>query len=107
MGVLVLQHVDPFTDLLERPGGFGFAGLLCRLPGVPVALARGADAHQLLVGTVAAVAAITAGSHVVDRLKVEKDLLQNLVNADVKSSTSRQSRVCVALPGGAACGSVH
>lgn len=72
--VLVLQHVDPFTNFLERPGRLGLARLLGCLPcrDVPVALAGRADAHQLLMGTVAAMAAITAGAHVVDRLKGEK-----------------------------------
>lgn len=69
---MVLQHVDPFTNLLERPGRLGLACLLRCLPCVPVALARRADAHQLLMGTIAAMAAITAGAHVVDRLKTEK-----------------------------------
>lgn len=61
--------MDAFTDLLEGPGGFGLGRLLGRLPRVAVALAGRADADLLLVGTVAAVAAVTAGAHVVDRLR--------------------------------------
>ena len=79
LGIMVLLHVDPFTNLLECPGRLGLARLLrCDPLGhVPVALSGRADAHKLLVRTVAAVATITAGACIVDRLRREKIVTEN------------------------------
>lgn len=37
--VLIPEHVDTFTDLLESPGGLGLACVLCCVPccNVPIA----------------------------------------------------------------------
>lgn len=82
LGIMVLQHVDPFTNLLERPGRLGPARLFRGLSHNPVAFAGRADAHQLLMGTVATVAAVTAGAQVVHRLKGIAGC-QDLINATI------------------------
>lgn len=100
--------MDPFTNLLERPGRLGLARLLRCVPHrvVPVALAGRADAHLLLVGTIAAVATVTAGAHVVDRLKREK-IVTETDKCMYESVYLSWRLVCVYIPAVAACGSVH
>lgn len=107
LGVLVLQHVNPFTNLLERPGRFSLARLLHCLPccDVTIALTWWADAHQLLMGTIAAMATVTTGAHVVDRLEGEKSVFI-LVCRGIKWGCVC-ARVSVYILGVAACGFVH
>lgn len=83
LGVVVLEHVNSLTNLLECPCGLGLARLLSCVPGyhIPIAVAGWAIAHLLFVGAIAAMATITTGSHVVNRLRTQwpfRELCKNL-----------------------------
>lgn len=76
--------MDPFANLLECPGGLGLARFFCCPSCIPIALAGRADAHLLFVGTVASVAAVTAGAHVMDGLSRGKNVLHRLTSISMR-----------------------